>query len=61
MSFPWLDVTRPRANADRHAQVASATLASRAGVLYRLGDAPAAAPDRRTAAIVAATCARWPG
>jgi len=36
--FPWLSPTAPRPDAvDRRAQVAAAELASRAGLLYRLG------------------------
>jgi len=53
MPFPWLHRTPPRADgADRRASVARAELASRAGVLYRLGFSQAAA-TRRLAASVA--------
>ncbi|HEX4416532.1 MAG TPA: hypothetical protein VH165_01480 [Kofleriaceae bacterium] len=52
MSFPWLHVTPPRAGgADRHAQVASAELASRAGMLFRLGFSQADATRRLSAAV----------
>jgi hypothetical protein len=38
MPFPWLHCTPPRRDGvDRHTTVAIAELASRAGVLYRLG------------------------
>lgn len=47
MSFPWLDRTPPRTDgADRRAQVAVAELASRAGLLFRLGFSQAAATKR---------------
>ena len=53
MPFPWLHCTPPRADgADRRASVARAELASRAGVLYRLGFSQAAA-TRRLAATAA--------
>lgn len=53
MSFSWLDRTPPRADGpDRRVQVAAAELASRAGLLYRLGFSEAAA-TRRLAARVA--------
>lgn len=47
MSFTWLDRTPPRTDgADRRAQVACAELASRAGLLYRLGFSVEAATKR---------------
>jgi len=53
MSFPWLSCTPPRpGGADRRTTVAVAELASRAGVLYRLGFSQADA-TRRLAATVA--------
>jgi hypothetical protein len=53
MSFPWLQCTPPRSDgAERRAKVAAAELASRAGVLYRLGFSEAAA-TRRLAATIA--------
>lgn len=53
MPFPWLHCTPPRpGGADRRANVAIAELASRAGVLYRLGFSQVAA-TRRLAASVA--------
>jgi hypothetical protein len=52
-SFPWLRCTPPHPDgAARRASVASAELASRAGVLYRLGFSQDAA-TRRLAATVA--------
>ena len=52
MSFPWLVCTPPRPDgAERRAKVATAELASRAGVLYRLGFSQAAATRRLTAAV----------
>jgi hypothetical protein len=52
MSFPWLACTPPReGGADRRAKVAAAELASRAGVLYRLGFSQADATRRLTAAV----------
>jgi hypothetical protein len=52
MPFPWLVSTPPRADgADRRAKVAAAELASRAGVLYRLGFSQADATRRLTAAV----------
>jgi hypothetical protein len=52
MAFPWLDCTPPRADgADRRAKVALAELASRAGVLYRLGFSQADATRRLAAAV----------
>jgi hypothetical protein len=52
MPFPWLSCTPPReGGADRRANVASAELASRAGVLYRLGFTQADATRRLAAAI----------
>ena len=52
MSFPWLVCTSPRPDgAALRAKVAAAELASRAGVLYRLGFSQAAATRRLTAAI----------
>lgn len=51
--FPWLHCTPPRGDgADRRAKVAAAELASRAGVLFRLGFSQADA-TRRLAATVA--------
>jgi hypothetical protein len=52
MSFPWLVCTPPRADgAARRAKAAIAELASRAGVLYRLGFSQADATRRLTAAV----------
>ena len=52
MSFPWLVCTPPRPDgADRRAKVAAAELASRAGVLYRLGFSQADAVRRLTDAV----------
>ncbi len=52
MAFSWLDRTPPRADGSaRRAQVACAELASRAGMLYRLGFTEAAATARLTARI----------
>jgi len=52
MPFPWLDCTPPRPDgAERRAKVAAAELASRAGVLYRLGFSEAAATRRLTATV----------
>jgi hypothetical protein len=52
MSFPWLVCTPPRPDgAARRAKVAIAELASRAGVLYRLGFSKADATRRLTAAV----------
>jgi hypothetical protein len=52
MSFPWLVCTPPRSDgAERRAKVALAELASRAGVLYRLGFSQADATKRLTAAV----------
>jgi len=52
MSFPWLDCTPSRPDgAERRAKVAAAELASRAGVLYRLGFSEAAATQRLTATV----------
>jgi hypothetical protein len=52
MPFPWLHCTPPRPDgADRRASVASAELASRAGVLYRLGFSQAAATRRLVATV----------
>jgi hypothetical protein len=52
MPFPWLHCTPPRSDgADRRAKVASAELASRAGVLYRLGFTQAEATRRLGATI----------
>jgi hypothetical protein len=52
MSFPWLVCTPPRPDgAARRAKVAIAELASRAGVLYRLGFSQADATRRLTAAV----------
>jgi hypothetical protein len=52
MSFPWLVCTPPRPDGtERRAKVAIAELASRAGVLYRLGFSQAAATRRLTAAV----------
>jgi hypothetical protein len=53
MSFPWLVCTPPRSDgAERRAKVATAELASRAGVLFRLGFSQAEATRRLTAAVV---------
>ena len=52
MPFPWLQCTPPRPDgAERRAKVAAAELASRAGVLYRLGFSEAAATRRLTATV----------
>ncbi|HEY4244154.1 MAG TPA: hypothetical protein VGM88_30285 [Kofleriaceae bacterium] len=52
MSFPWLDRTAPAPHgAERRAQVAAAELASRAGILYRLGFSESAAAKRLAAAV----------
>lgn len=52
MSFPWLVCTPPRSDgAERRAKVAIAELASRAGVLYRLGFSQGEATRRLAAAI----------
>ena len=53
MSFPWLVCTPPRSDgAERRAlDAALAELASRAGVLYRLGFSQADATRRLTAAV----------
>lgn len=52
MSFPWLDPTPPRKNGpDQRATVAAAELASRAGLLYRLGFSEADATKRLCARI----------
>lgn len=52
MSFPWLVCTPPRPDgAERRAKVAAAELASRAGVLFRLGFSQAEATRRLTAAV----------
>jgi hypothetical protein len=52
MSFPWLVCTPPRPDgAERRAEVATAELASRAGVLFRLGFSQAEATRRLTAAV----------
>jgi hypothetical protein len=52
MPFPWLHTTPPRADgAERRAKVAAAELASRAGVLFRLGFSEAAATRRLTATV----------
>lgn len=52
MSFPWLVCTPPRPDgAERRGKVAIAELASRAGVLYRLGFSQADATGRLTAAV----------
>jgi hypothetical protein len=52
MPFPWLHCTPPRPDgADRRAKVATAELASRAGVLYRLGFSQADATRRLAAGI----------
>jgi hypothetical protein len=52
MSFPWLHTTPPRPDgAERRASVATAELASRAGILYRLGFSQADATRRLTAAV----------
>jgi hypothetical protein len=52
MPFPWLHCTPPRPDgARRRDQVALAELASRAGVLYRLGFSQAAATRRLAAGV----------
>jgi hypothetical protein len=52
MSFPWLVCTPPRPDgAERRAKVAIAEIASRAGVLFRLGFSQAEATRRLTAAV----------
>jgi hypothetical protein len=51
MPFPWLDCTPPRADGDDRAEAAASELASRAGVLYRLGFTQAAATARLAAAV----------
>ncbi|HET7505738.1 MAG TPA: hypothetical protein VFK02_32180 [Kofleriaceae bacterium] len=51
MPFPWLHVTPPPGGADRRTKVALAELASRAGVLYRLGFSPAEATRRLCATV----------
>jgi hypothetical protein len=52
MSFPWLVCTPPRPDgAERRTNVALAELASRAGVLYRLGFSQTDAAKRLTAAV----------
>ncbi len=52
MPFPWLHCPPVRTDgADRRASVACAELASRAGVLYRLGFSQAAATRRLATAV----------
>lgn len=52
MPFPWLQCTPPRPDgAERRAKVAGAELASRAGVLFRLGFTQADATCRLAAAV----------
>ena len=52
MPFPGLVCTPPRPEgAERRAKVATAELASRAGLLFRLGFSQAAATRRLTAAV----------
>ncbi len=52
MPFPWLHCTPPRPDgADRRAKAATAELAVRAGVLYRLGFSQADATRRLAAAV----------
>ena len=52
MSFPWLVCTPPRPDgAERRAKVAAAELASRAGVLFRLGFSEADATPQLSAAV----------
>ena len=52
MAFPWLQCTPPRdGGVDRHVKAATAELASRAGVLYRLGFSKADAARRLSAAV----------
>ena len=52
MSFPWLVCTPPRPDgAALRAKVATAELASRAGVLYRLGFSQTDATRRLAAAV----------
>jgi len=52
MSFPWLECTRwPKHGGDRRTRAAADELASRAGLLYRLGFTEAAATKRLCARI----------
>jgi len=52
MSFPWLHSTPPRGDgAERRARVAVAELASRAGLMFRLGFSEAAATQRLCARV----------
>ena len=52
MAFPWLQCTSPReGGVDRHVKAATAELASRAGVLYRLGFSKADAARRLSAGV----------
>jgi len=52
MSFPWLECTPPRPRGpELRTQVAAAELASRAGLLYRLGFSVADATRRLTARV----------
>lgn len=52
MAFPWLLCTPPQAGGtDRRVKAATTELASRAGVLYRLGFSKADAASRLSAAV----------
>jgi hypothetical protein len=52
MSFPWLECTPPRTDGvQRRVAVATAELANRAGLLYRLGFSVAAATERLRARV----------
>jgi hypothetical protein len=52
MSFPWLDRTPPRPDGlAQRTKVACAEVASRAGLLYRLGFSEAAATTRLVARV----------
>jgi hypothetical protein len=52
MSFPWLDCTPPRKDGESHrSAVATAELANRAALFYRLGFSEAAATERLRARV----------
>jgi hypothetical protein len=52
MPFPWLDCTPPRRDGeDQRVKAASAELASRAGILYRLGFTQAETARRLATAV----------
>ena len=52
MAFSWMNTTPPRTGAvDARTKAAAAELASRAGLLFRLGYTPAAATQRLCATI----------